>query len=104
MTRQLVTTTDAAGRYRFRTIRPMPYPGRTPHIHMAVLAPQSPTLVTQLYVQGDPRNADDFLFNRVPAEQRHLVQTEFLAADMAGVELQASFDLVLGGTDGTPAG
>ena len=98
------TTTDAAGRYRFRTIRPMPYPGRTPHIHMAVLAPQSPTLVTQLYVQGDPRNADDFLFNRVPAEQRHLVQTEFLAADMAGVELQASFDLVLGGTDGTPAG
>jgi len=98
------TTTDAAGRYRFRTIRPMPYPGRTPHIHMAVLAPQSPTLVTQLYVQGDPRNADDFLFNRVPAEQRHLVQTEFLAADMAGVELRASFDLVLGGTDGTPAG
>ena len=71
---------------------------------MAVLAPQSPTLVTQLYVQGDPRNADDFLFKRVPAEQRHLVQAEFLATDRAGVELQASFDLVLGGTDGTPAG
>jgi len=99
------TSTDAAGRYRFRTIRPMPYPGRTPHIHMAVLAPQTPTLVTQLYVQGDPRNADDFLFKRVPAERRHLVQAEFLAADRVGVELQASFDLVLGGTtDGTPAG
>jgi len=98
------TNTDTAGRYRFRTIRPVPYPGRTPHIHMAVLAPQSPALVTQLYVRGEPRNADDFLFNRVPAEQRHLVQAEFVVADMAGVELQASFDLVLGGTDGTPAG
>ena len=71
---------------------------------MAVLAPQSPTLVTQLYVLGEPRNEDDFLFKRVPAKQRHLVQAEFLAAEMAGVELQASFDLVLGGIDGTPAG
>jgi hypothetical protein len=60
--------------------------------------------MTQLYVQGDPCNADDFLFNRVLAEQRHLVQAEFLAADMVGVELQASFDLAPGGTDGTPAG
>ena len=98
------TTTDATGRYRFRTIRPVPYPGRTPHIHMAVLAPQSPTLVTQLYVLGEPRNEVDFLYKRVPAKQRHLVQAEFIAAEMAGVELQASFDLVLGGIDGTPAG
>ena len=28
--------TDAAGRYYFRTIKPVPYGGRTPHIHMAV--------------------------------------------------------------------
>ncbi len=98
------TLTDAAGRYRFRTIRPVPYPGRTPHIHIAVFAPQSTPLVTQLYVQGEPRNADDFLFNRVPAERRHLVQADFVAADIPGVQLQASFDLVLGGTDGTPAG
>ena len=30
--------TDGAGAYRFRTIRPVPYPGRTPHIHFAVTA------------------------------------------------------------------
>ena len=30
------TVTDEQGRYRFRTIRPVPYPGRTPHIHAAV--------------------------------------------------------------------
>lgn len=98
------TISDAAGRYRFRTIRPVPYPGRTPHIHMAVLAPQAAPLVTQLYIEGEPRNAGDFLFNRVPVERRHLVQAQFLAADMPGVELQARFDLVLGGADGTPAG
>lgn len=98
------TLTNAAGRYRFRTIRPVPYPGRTPHIHMAVFAPQSTPLVTQLYVKGEARNAADFLFNRVPEERRHLVQAEFRAADLPGVELQASFDLVLGGADGTPTG
>src|SRR5947209_3509487 len=26
-------TTNGQGEYRFRTIRPVPYPGRTPHIH-----------------------------------------------------------------------
>jgi Dioxygenase len=35
------TLTDDAGGYRFRTIRPVPYPGRTPHIHFAVSAPAS---------------------------------------------------------------
>jgi protocatechuate 3,4-dioxygenase beta subunit len=98
------TVSDGAGRYRFRTIRPVPYPGRTPHIHMAVFAPQSTPLVTQLYVRGESRNASDFLFNRVPAERRHLVQADFLAAELPDVELRASFDLVLGGADGTPAG
>lgn len=33
------TVTDSLGRYWFRTIRPVPYPGRTPHIHAAVLPP-----------------------------------------------------------------
>jgi protocatechuate 3,4-dioxygenase beta subunit len=97
------TVTDSAGRYRFRTIRPVPYPGRTPHIHIAVSAPQSSPLVTQLYIRGEPGNTGDFLFNRIPAERAHLVQADFVAATMLGVELQAEFDMVLGGSDGTPA-
>ena len=96
------TVTDSAGRYRFRTIRPVPYPGRTPHIHIAVSAPQSSPLVTQLYIRGEPGNTGDFLFNRIPAERAHLVQADFVAASMPGVELQAEFDMVLGGSDGTP--
>lgn len=98
------TRSDRTGGYRFRTIRPVPYPGRTPHIHIAVFAPQSPPFVTQLYIKDEPGNAGDFLYNRVPAERRHQVQADFVAASGPGVELQAEFDLLLGGADGTPAG
>ncbi len=93
---------DSAGRYRFRTIRPVPYPGRTPHIHMAVFPTGAKPFVTQLYVKDEPRNAYDFLFNHVPAEQRHLVVADFVPAKNHEVELNADFDIVLGGTGGTP--
>ncbi|MCU0841546.1 MAG: protocatechuate 3,4-dioxygenase subunit beta [Thiobacillaceae bacterium] len=94
--------TDAEGRYRFRTIRPVPYPGRTPHIHYAVHVPGQRPFTTQLYVAGEPRNADDFLFRAIPAERRGRVQAEFLPGRGGGAELSASFDIVLGGRGGTP--
>jgi protocatechuate 3,4-dioxygenase beta subunit len=95
------TVTDAEGRYRFRTIRPVEYPGRTPHIHVAVRPEWDPPFVTQLYVRGDPRNERDFLFRRIPAERRHLVQADFSAAAAGEARLAAVFDIVLGG-EGTP--
>jgi len=87
-------TTDD-GRYRFRTIRPVPYPGRAPHIHVAVSAPGRPVLVTQLYVEGDPRNERDFLFQRIPADQRHLVTVPFLERPTDEAQLLAEFDVVV---------
>ena len=98
------TTTDAQGRYRFRTIRPVVYPGRTPHIHMAVYPDRVEPFVTQLYVKGEPRNAHDFIFNSIPAERRPLVLAEFAPARSGEAELGARFDIVLGGSDGTPRG
>ncbi len=95
--------TDATGRYRFRTIRPVPYPGRTPHIHVAVFTPGTEPFTTQLYVRGEPRNADDFIFNRIPAERRHMVLADFAAAASDAAELSAEFDIVLAGIDGTPS-
>ncbi len=95
-------TTDDGGRYRFRTIRPVPYPGRTPHIHVAVFPAGERPFVTQLYVSGEPRNGEDFLFKRVPAERRHLVLAEFVSTGDQGVELNASFDIILAGSGGTP--
>jgi protocatechuate 3,4-dioxygenase beta subunit len=53
------------GRYRFRTLRPAPYSGRTPHIHVKVRLDGQELLTTQFYVQGDPGNARDFLWRRL---------------------------------------
>ncbi len=94
--------TDGNGRYRFRTIRPVPYPGRTPHIHVAVLVPDTAPFITQLYVRGEPRNAEDFIFNRVPAERREMVLADFVPAVSDAAELRAEFGIVLAGADGTP--
>lgn len=88
-------TTDAEGRYRFRTIRPVAYPGRAPHIHAAVFGAGERPFVTQIYAAGDPGNAGDFLYQRVPAELRALVQADFQPA-AAGM-LDARFDFVLAG-------
>jgi protocatechuate 3,4-dioxygenase beta subunit len=53
---------DMEGRYRFHTIRPVAYSGRTPHIHVKVKLAQRTLLTTQLYVEGDPGNDRDPLW------------------------------------------
>jgi protocatechuate 3,4-dioxygenase beta subunit len=90
------SVTDAEGRYRFLTIRPVPYPGRTPHIHVAVFPAGSEPFVTQLYVADEPRNAEDFLYRRIPVEQRGLATAEFLPGAGAQTPLTARWDIVLG--------
>ena len=56
--------TDAQGRYRFVTIVPARYTGRTRHYHVKVQAANGPVLTTQLYFPGEPGNARDPLFRR----------------------------------------
>lgn len=85
--------TGAEGRYAFSTIRPLPYPGRTPHIHLAVKAPKARPLITQLFIEGVAQNQRDFLFRNLSVAERALVTARFEAA--AGGE-RAAFDLVLG--------
>jgi protocatechuate 3,4-dioxygenase beta subunit len=53
---------DAQGRYRFHTIEPAVYPGRTRHFHLKVQAPERAVLTTQLFFPGEPRNQVDGLF------------------------------------------
>jgi len=55
---------DDHGRFRFLTIKPALYPGRTRHYHVMVQAPNRPVLTTQLYFPGEPGNARDGLFRR----------------------------------------
>ncbi len=58
-------TTGADAAFRFRTIRPVAYPGRTPHIHFAIRAPGMKPFSTQMYVEGEPLNARDGVLNRI---------------------------------------
>lgn len=92
------TLTDGQGAYAFRTIKPVPYPGRTAHIHFRVSHRREHLLTTQLYVEGEPLNAQDFLVKRITdARQRENVIVPF-ATSPAGGELQASFEIVIGHT------
>ena len=67
------TRSDAHGRYRFRTIRPVPYTGRTPHIHVRLRHPGFGELTSQLFVAGDPGNASDTIYRRLSPAERALV-------------------------------
>lgn len=91
------TITDNNGNYRFKTIKPVAYPGRAPHIHMKVID-GSRELVTQIYIQGEPANKRDFLLNAIRNEQsRQSLEVAFEASrDPAESELVARFDPVLG--------
>lgn len=61
------TVSGKGGELRFRTIRPVAYPGRTPHIHLKIHHASFGSLTTQLFVAGDPGNAEDFLWRQLDA-------------------------------------
>ena len=96
------TVTDEAGRYRFLTIRPVPYPGRTPHIHFAVVGRGFDRLVTQMYVAGEPENDRDgvLLGVRDPAARARLIVALRPAPGVAPNALAGTFDIVIGGATG----
>jgi protocatechuate 3,4-dioxygenase beta subunit len=66
------------GGYRFRTLKPAPYSGRTPHIHVKVKLDGQELLTTQFYVQGDPGNARDFLWRRLGEEGQAALTRPFV--------------------------
>jgi protocatechuate 3,4-dioxygenase beta subunit len=78
-------TTGPDGYFRFRTIEPAVYPGRTRHYHVKIQAPGSRLLTTQLYFPNEPANQRDGLF------QRALL----MRVANAGDGLSGRFDFVL---------
>jgi protocatechuate 3,4-dioxygenase, beta subunit len=65
--------TSPGGRFAFRTIKPVPYPGRTPHIHIKIKSQQTGELTSQLFVAGDPGNERDSLWRTLSRTQREAV-------------------------------
>lgn len=93
--------TDSTGKYRFRTIKPVPYPGRPAgHIHFKVSQGDRELLTSQIFIRGFKGNAGDGVFHQAgDLVDRELVQADFnpLKGSMVG-ELAANFDIVLGKT------
>ena len=90
--------TGARGEYLFRTIKPVPYPGRAPHIHVAVKLKGMETFITQCYVRGEAQNERDGVLARIrDAKARASVIVPFEPQKGANNdELTARFDIVLG--------
>ena len=83
--------TKADGVYRFRTIKPVRYPGRTPHIHVKVKA-ENRELTTQFYIAGEPGNQRDGLFRRMSRAEQKAVEMHFRKQDG---EVRAVVDIIL---------
>ncbi len=85
------------GSYTFRTIRPVPYPGRTPHIHFAISTPDNARLITQMYVAGEPLNERDGILRRISdARQRDSVIVNLEPAErLEAGALAGTFDIVM---------
>jgi protocatechuate 3,4-dioxygenase beta subunit len=92
--------TGASGEYLFRCIKPVPYPGRTPHIHFAVKMKGREKWTTQCYIKGHPQNVRDGIFMGVKDDKlRALLEADFVPLkDAKAGELAAKFDVVMGHT------
>ena len=95
--------TGSSGEYLFRTIKPVPYPGRTPHIHFKIKEAGKEMLTTQCYINGYPGNERDGIWRGITDEKaRAAVSVDFTPLkDSRAGELAAKFDVVLGFTPET---
>ena len=92
--------TGSSGEYYFRTIKPVPYSVRTPHIHFKIKKGGKELLCTQCYIKGHEGNAKDGIYMRTPAgKPRDALTVAFEKIKESKIgELSAKFDLVLGQT------
>jgi protocatechuate 3,4-dioxygenase beta subunit len=92
--------TGSSGEYYFRTIKPVPYPGRTPHIHFKIKKAEKELLTTQCYIKGERGNARDFIYQSIrDPRARSSVTIDFTPVKDSRIgELAARFDIVLGVT------
>jgi protocatechuate 3,4-dioxygenase, beta subunit len=92
------TTTDPGGGYQCLTIRPVPYPGRTPHIHFAVSGRGFERFITQMYVAGEPGNDSDpvLMGVRDPAARARLIVALRPSPDVGLDGMSGVFDIVPG--------
>jgi protocatechuate 3,4-dioxygenase beta subunit len=90
--------TDGQSGYSFRTLKPVAYPGRTPHIHLKVATADGRRLTTQFYLAGDPRNERDFVYRGAVRDARSRERIEMRLEPANGLEAGAfatTMDIVI---------
>ena len=92
-----VVITDAEGRYAFKTIRPVPYSGRPPHLHVRVrpATGRGTMLTTQVYIAGDDVGRDSVLAASPRGTLALLSMPLVPAAGREADALAGTFDFVL---------
>jgi protocatechuate 3,4-dioxygenase beta subunit len=92
--------TGSTGEYYFRTVKPVPYPGRTPHIHFAIKAKGQEKFTTQCYIKGHPQNDKDGVLRGIRDQKaKDSVMVDFTPMKNSRIgELSAKFDIVMGFT------
>ncbi|PRY69176.1 protocatechuate 3,4-dioxygenase beta subunit [Glaciihabitans tibetensis] len=103
--------TGEDGSYRFRTIKPGPYPWknhtnawRPAHVHFSLFGSQfTQRLVTQMYFPGDPLFALDPIYQSIvdPAARARLIGTYDHDTSVPDVSLGYRWDIVLTGPRST---
>lgn len=84
--------TGEDGSYEFRTIKPVTYPGRTPHIHVKVFDGDTEVLTSQFYIDGHPANSRDRIFRRLSNSDAKAVSMVFTQAPD---RVEATVDVVV---------
>jgi protocatechuate 3,4-dioxygenase, beta subunit len=92
--------TGSTGEYYFRTIKPVKYPGRAPHIHFALKRKGMEKWTTQCYIKGETANEKDGVYNGIKdPKARAAVTVDFAPIRTSRIgELAAKFDIVTGFT------
>jgi protocatechuate 3,4-dioxygenase beta subunit len=92
--------TSSTGEYYFRTVKPVPYPGRTPHIHFKIKQSGEREFNTQCYIKGHPQNDRDGIYRDIrDPKARESVTVDFAPIkDSKTNDLEAHFNIVLGVT------
>jgi protocatechuate 3,4-dioxygenase beta subunit len=93
------TMADATGAYVFRTLKPVAYPGRSPHIHFKVATSDGRLLTSQFYLAGERQNENDFVYRNAMRDARTRERLDMKLEAASGIEPGAfatSMDIVVG--------
>ena len=92
--------TGSSGEYYFRTIKPVRYPGRTPHIHIGVSLNGKRIFTSQILIKGEALNAQDQLYRAIKdPKAKQTVMADFKPVKGCKLgSLAAEFNVVLGTT------